>query len=110
MNVVYKRATFFKYNNETNFLNTKYYKHQLLDNEFLKDGNQYVIYFKPRKSKAKYEGKIYINPEDFTISKVNYQFAKGKKGESLNLKLLLGVKYSENKQTGTLLYQKNQNN
>lgn len=107
---VYKKAAFFKDKDQANFLNTKYYKHQLLANEFLKDSNHYVIYFKPRKSKAKYEGKIYVNPEDFTISKVNYQFAEGKKGESLNLKLLLGFKYSENKQTGTLIYQKNKNN
>jgi len=110
MESVFKRASFFKNNDETNFLNTKYYQHQLLANEFLKDGNHYVIYFKPRKSKTKYEGKIYINPENFTISKVNYQFAKGKKGESLNLKLILGVKYSENTHTGILLYQKNRNN
>lgn len=110
VDTVFKRAGFFKNNDETNFLNTKYYKHQLLTNEFFKDSNHYIIYFKPRKSKAKYEGKIYINPKDFTISKVNYEFSKGKKGESLNLKLLLGVKYSENKHTGIILYQKNRNN
>lgn len=110
METVFKKATFFKNEDKDNFLSSKYYQHKLLASEFLHENNHYVISFKPRKSKVKYQGKMYINPTDFTISKVSYQFAKGKRGEHINLKFLLGVKHSENKQNGTLYYQKNSKN
>ena len=39
---------------------------------------------------------MYINPNDFTITKIEYKFAEGKRGQNLNLKWLLGIKVSEN--------------
>ena len=68
----------------------------------------YVVSFKPRKSKSKFSGKVYINPYDFTIKKLIYKYAKGKRGEHVNLKWLLGIKYSENENSTILLYQKNE--
>jgi hypothetical protein len=67
----------------------------------------YVLSFKPKKSKALYEGKLYISDSDFAIQRVDYAFAKGKKGEGVNLKLLLGVKTFENVDSGTIIYKKN---
>lgn len=105
-----KIRLFYTKEDENNFMNPKYYKFKLLQNEFLKSGNSYVVEFKPKKSKAKHQGKIYINPKDFGITKVEYQYAKGKKGEYLNLKLLLGVKHAKRANFGKIIYEKNMNN
>jgi hypothetical protein len=102
-------GAFFKTKSEKNFLNKKYYKHRLENNTILGSLKYYVISFQPRKSKAKYVGKMFIDPSDFSIKKITYGYAKGKKGEHLNLKLLLGVKFSENKNHVTLFYEKNKN-
>lgn len=67
----------------------------------------FIIYFEPRKNRAKYTGNLYVSEEDYAVLRVDYKFAKGKKGESINLKLLLGVKYSENVNNGTVIYKKN---
>jgi hypothetical protein len=103
-------GTFYKTSSEKNFLNRKYYNHNLEINEVLGVLKYYVISFKPRKSKAKYSGKIYIDPSDFSIKKITYKFAKGKRGEHLNLKFLLGIKFSENEHNVTIYYEKNEDN
>ena len=97
---------FIKLENEENFFNQKYYKHQLEKNEFLGTHKYYVISFKPRKSKAKFSGKVYVNPSDFTFKKVIYSYADGKRGAHLNLKWTLGVKYAENEKNSVLFYEK----
>ena len=70
----------------------------------------YEILYEPRKSKAKFTGKLYITDEDFAVIKLDYKYAKGKRGQKVNLKLLLGVKYVENIRIGTILYKKNPDN
>ena len=105
-----KKAQFFKNDDENNFLSTKYYNHTKENNILLGTSKNYVVSFSPRKSKTKYIGKIYINSTDFSITKIEYQYAKGKQGEHFNLKLLLGIKFSENKKTGILYYKKNKHN
>ncbi|MFT5258058.1 MAG: hypothetical protein ACI9KF_001698 [Arenicella sp.] len=97
---------FIKQENEENFFNQKHYKHQLEKNEFLGTQKYYVISFNPRKSKAKFSGKVYINPSDFTFKKVIYSYADGKRGAHLNLKWALGVKYAENEKNCVLFYEK----
>lgn len=99
---------FFENEDYKNFLNTKYYKQNLEKTEYLGTIKYYVVSFKPRKSKAKFSGRIYINPNDFSIKKVTYNFAKGKRGDHLNLKWLLGVKFSEDINSGTFFYEKNE--
>ena len=69
----------------------------------------YTISFKPSRSKAKYTGRLYITDSDYAISKVDYQFGKNRHGEKLNLRLILGIKYVENLNTGTLIYAKDSN-
>jgi hypothetical protein len=64
----------------------------------------YIIKYKPRRSRSKYSGKLYIADESFAILKLDYGFAKGKRGEKLNLKLLLGIKYEENLKRGTIIF------
>ena len=101
-----KKGFFTNKEKQHNFLNRKYYTHSLKENVFLGTANYYVIAFTPQKSKAKFSGKIYIDPFDYTIKKVIYKFAKGKRGKSLNLKWALGVKFSENEKATTLLFEK----
>ena len=38
--------------------------------------------------------------------RIDYSYAKGKRGQKLNLKLILGIKYIENLKQGTILFQK----
>lgn len=107
----YKRETdinglFLSRKNEFNFFNRKYYNHKLEKNEFLGTQKYYVISFDPRKSKAKFAGKVYINSSDFTFKKVIYKYAKGRRGDHINLKWALGIKYSENEKSSVLFYEK----
>jgi len=96
---------------EDNFMrkviNPKLYKFELLDVTYFMNEIVYVVKFKPRKSASKYTGTHYISSTDFGILRTDYQFAKGKRGEKFNLKLLIGVKYVENLSKGTVLYNKN---
>ncbi|MFT5215269.1 MAG: hypothetical protein ACI83H_000377 [Glaciecola sp.] len=66
----------------------------------------YIIAFKPRKSKSKYAGKLYITDETYAVIKLDYDYGKGKRGEKFNLKLLLGIKYEENINKGTIIFQR----
>ncbi|MEM9680981.1 MAG: carboxypeptidase-like regulatory domain-containing protein [Bacteroidota bacterium] len=89
---------------------------KLLDNERYKYeyvnatvyGNElvHVIAFKTRRSKAKFQGKLYIADESFAVLKLDYKYAKGKRGEKLNLKFILGIKYVEDVKNGTIIYSK----
>ena len=103
------KGSFFLNNDENNFLNRKFYNQSLEKSEIINGNKMYVISYKPKKSKAKYSGKIYINPVNFSIQKIIYQYAKGKRGEHVNLKWLLGIKYSENEDATTLFYEKDKN-
>lgn len=107
---LHNKGNFSNYSSENNFLNQKYYEHKLEANEVLGSKKYYVISFTPNKSKSKYSGKIYIDPSDFFIKKIEYSYADGKRGEHLNLKFLLGIKFSENKHSITLFYEKDENN
>ena len=106
INEIENKGFFTTKNAQYNFLNRRYYNHKLKESEALGAENYYVIIFNPRKSKAKFSGKIYIDPFDYTLKKVIYKFAEGKRGKSLNLKWTLGVKFSENEKATTLLFEK----
>ncbi|MHB0756016.1 carboxypeptidase-like regulatory domain-containing protein [Polaribacter sp. M15] len=106
-NDAYSSASFFKLDNKSNFLSPKYYEHYLDKNEFLGNNMFYCINFKPRKSKSKFSGKIYISPNNYTIKKITYSYAEDKKGFSLNLKWVLGIKASQTVNTATIYYETN---
>jgi hypothetical protein len=67
----------------------------------------YVLLFKPKKSKANYTGKIYVSENDYAVVRTDYSLAKGKTTGGFNMKLLLGVKTSENLSSGTLIFKQN---
>ncbi|GGE20977.1 carboxypeptidase-like regulatory domain-containing protein [Psychroflexus salis] len=84
---------------------TKYYDYQLQEPTMVKGRSQYVIHFEPGRRKGKYEGKIYIDKEDFAITQIDYQLAEGKSLFSLNLKLL-GIKFDQYKAQRSLRFTK----
>jgi hypothetical protein len=73
-------------------------------NEFV-----YVLKFKPKKSKAKYTGTLYISETDYAVIRADYTLAEGKTVSGFNMKLLLGIKSSENVSKGTVIYNRNTN-
>jgi len=68
----------------------------------------YVIKFKPKKGKAKYEGTLYVSENDYAVVKATYRLASGKTLGGINLKWILGVKAFENISNGTLIFKENQ--
>ena len=109
-NYAMRNAAFFKVDNKRNFLSKKYYHHKLEKNEFLGNKMFYTLSFLPRKSNSKFSGKIFINPDDFTITKITYAFADEKSGQSINLKWILGLKVSEDINSAAIYYEKNNHN
>lgn len=87
-------------------LDQKYYDHELLDVSFYQNDMVYVVKFTPRKSSAKYAGTLYIASESYAVLRTDYEYAEGKRGSKLNLRLLLGVKFIENVHKGTILFEK----
>lgn len=83
------------------------YEYKLEGSVLLPDGDfAYVLTFKPRKNRAIFTGKLYVAESDFAVLRADYALAEGKKGEGMNLKLLLGVKFSENLKSGTMIFKK----
>jgi hypothetical protein len=75
---------------------------------YLKDGNfAYVISFKPNRSRAIYTGKLYISDSDFAVIRADFKLDEGKKAAGMNLKFLLGLKFSQNLDSGTMLFAQN---
>lgn len=83
------------------------YTYDYVEATYLDDNLVYVIDFKPRKSKARYSGRLYINESDYAIVRADYGLADGKKLKGINLKLLLGVKLQEGLKKGVVIYKKN---
>lgn len=98
----------FKPKSELNFItDMDIYKYELQGVTTIDDQLVYIINFEPRKGRAKFKGQLFVNDEDYAILKINYGYDKGKHGEKLNLRLLLGVKYIEDINDGTAIYRKN---
>jgi hypothetical protein len=109
-NSVLKRSQFGENSILTNILDNSLYEYKLENISNFNNELLYVISYKPKKSRSKYTGKLYITDENYAITKVDFEYADGKRGEKFNLKLILGVKYIENMMKGTIIYQKNLEN
>jgi CarboxypepD_reg-like domain len=70
----------------------------------------YAISFKPKRAKAKYTGTLHVVHDSYGVLKADYSYSKGKRGDKLNLRLILGVKYIEKISNGTIIFKKNQDN
>ena len=82
------------------------YEYRFVDVSYFNNELIYIINYKPKRSKSKYTGKLFIADNSYAITKVDFEFADGKRGNKFNLKLILGVKYIENVRKGTVIYQK----
>lgn len=91
----------------TKLLNTDNYEYTLKNANVINGEMIYLIEFTPKRSKANYTGSLYISEDSYAVLKLDYRYAKGKRGEKINLRLILGVKYIENVSQGTIVYQKN---
>jgi len=97
----------FQEHSELDFVtDTDIYDYKLQGVTTIDDQLVYVIDFEPRRSKAKFKGQLFVNDADYAILKSSYSFDKGKHGDKLNLRLLLGVKYIEDVHDGTVIYKK----
>ncbi|MDX1471512.1 MAG: carboxypeptidase-like regulatory domain-containing protein [Flavobacteriaceae bacterium] len=90
----------------THLIDADNYKFELKKVTYQNDELIYVIEFRPRKSKSKYAGTLYVGHDSYAVLRTDYSYAKGKRGSKLNLKLLLGIKYVENLRKGTMLFKK----
>ena len=86
----------------------KRYEYTLEGYSTFNDETIYIINFEPKKNAAKYYGKIYVNAMDFAVVKLDYNMVAGKKAESINLKLILGVKVLEDQIKVSATYTKNE--
>lgn len=106
-----------RFTNEQNFLNSPtldfvkesdIYEYQYEGSVYMNDGNYaYVLTFKPRKGRANYKGKLYISDSDFAVLRADYTLYEGRKLNSMNVKLLLGVKTNQHLSRGTIIYKAN---
>lgn len=105
-NSLLKRSQFYENSMLSKILDADLYEYRFIDVSYFNNELIYIINYKPKRSKSKYTGKLFIADDTYAISKVDFEFADGKRGEKLNLKLILGVKYIENVRKGTVIYQK----
>lgn len=82
------------------------YKYTFVDATFYNNELIYVINYEPRRSKAKFTGTLYVADDTYAVVKADYTYAKGKRGEKLNLKMLLGVKFIADLKQGTIMFKK----
>lgn len=86
------------------FINADLYEYEIEDIYEQADDMIYVIHFEPRKRKALYTGTLYVSDNTYAIIRADYNYAKGRRGEKFNLKLILGIKYIENVNSGTFIF------
>lgn len=91
-----------------NFLDAELYKYELIKPTYFNGFYVYAVRFNPRKRKSKFAGTLYIDATSFAVLKADYQYAEGRRGQNVNLKLLLGIKYTENRDRGTIVFQQDE--
>ncbi len=89
----------------SDFLDEGLYRYELVKPTYFNGFYVYAVRFTPRKRKAKFAGTLYVDASNFAVLKADYKYADGRNGQSVNLKLLLGIKYIENKDQGTIVFQ-----
>ncbi len=105
-----KHSQFYDNSTLSKILDPKLYDYSFQEISYFNNDIIYVINYKPRRSKSKYTGKLFITDGSYAITKVDFEFADGKRGKKLNLKLILGIKYVENVRKGTVIFQKDSTN
>jgi hypothetical protein len=110
INTILEHSRFGENSMLTKILDSNLYEYSFEDTSYFNNELIYVISYKPKRSRSKYTGRLFIIDDSYAIAKMDFEFAEGKRGEKLNLKLILGVKYVENMRKGTIIYQKKDEN
>jgi hypothetical protein len=110
INTILEHSRFGENSMLTKILDNNLYEYSFENTSYFNDELIYVISYKPKRSRSKYTGRLFIIDDSYAIAKMDFEFAEGKRGEKLNLKLILGVKYVENMRRGTIIYQKKAEN
>lgn len=83
-----------EFGSRLDLFNTAFYDHEILDFVQTDSLTYYEVAFKSGSRKNKFAGTMRINAADFGIMYLKYGFAENRNGQKVNLKLLLGVKFS----------------
>lgn len=105
-----KRAQFHDNTFLSNILDTDLYDYSFENVGYNNGELTYIISYTPRKGKAKYTGKLYVADDTYAITRTDYGYYKKRRGQKVNLRLLLGVKYIENVSEGTIIFEKDSSN
>ena len=105
-----RKAQFYDDSFLNQILDSNLYEYTFEETAFNNGNLTYIISYQPRKSKAKYTGKLFISEDTYALTRIDYAYYKDRHGEKLNLKLVLGIKFIANMSEGTLLFEKNSNN
>ena len=105
-----KRAQLYNGAFLSKLLNTDLYEYKFEDVGYNNGELVYIISYVPKKGKSKYTGKLYVADDTYAITRVDYGYYKKRRGQTFNLRLLLGVKYIENVSEGTMIFEKDSSN
>jgi len=84
------------------------YDYTYIEATYLGDDLVFLLDFKPKKKKGKFEGRLYVNESDYAVLRADYQLVQGRKISGINLKFLLGIKFARNYCSGTIIFKKHQ--
>jgi len=107
---------YFKYNKKLNLDNFDFirdhedYAYTIEDITGFNGEMVYILSFEPDRSRADYLGKLYVSAESFAVIKAEYHLEEGEKASGFNMKFLLGIKAEQTKDTGLIIFKKNENN
>jgi hypothetical protein len=102
-----KRGQFYEEAFISKILNPDLYRYSFIDASFIDGSYIYVVSFRPRKARSKFSGTLYISANDYAVLKADYAYSEGKEGTKFNFKLLLGIKFIENINKGTVIFRRN---
>lgn len=111
-NITFKNkyyTTFYKDEDLDFFDKMKRYEFKLEGYTNIDNETAYVISFKPDRGSAIFYGKMYINAFDFGVMRLDYTMVEGENLHNINLKLILGIKFTEDRINVSTVYKKNEN-
>lgn len=82
------------------------YNYTLLGGTQVNDEDVYIIEFTP-KNKGSFQGRVYISIKTYALIRADYEYAPGKMGTDGHL---LGIGYTENYFSGSILFEKKNDN
>ncbi len=101
-------GTSYEHGNRKDLLNLAHYKYDITDFVQTDSTSYYKVFFTAANRKGTFEGTMQINASDFGITHLKYGYAPGKHGQQVNLKWLLGVKFSQPVNTEEVVFNKHE--